>query len=196
MAQSKKFNRQVVIDKATQLYWQKGFHATSMRCLQEAIDMRPGSIYSAFGSKEQLFQQTLVNYTEQLLAQLKACQDTSPSPMQALKGFIQLQVIGPQNDHANNMCMLAKTLAELNDEQAELIESVKKQLQQVSSAFVTVINKAQEQGEVSKALNAIDLANYLQIQIAGLRTFAQLESDTNKLNSYINNIFIFGPFKQ
>ncbi|MFA0500949.1 TetR/AcrR family transcriptional regulator, partial [Vibrio sp. 10N.222.46.A1] len=55
MAKTAKFDRQDVVDKATNLYWEKGFHATSMRNLQDVIDMRPGSIYAAFGSKEGLF---------------------------------------------------------------------------------------------------------------------------------------------
>ena len=60
MGNAAKFDRQQVIDKATHLYWEKGFHATSMRHLQEVIDMRPGSIYAAFGSKEELFKHCLL----------------------------------------------------------------------------------------------------------------------------------------
>ena len=62
MSKSAKFNREDIIQKAANLYWEKGFHATSMRNLQEVIDMRPGSIYASFGSKEGLFKEALQHY--------------------------------------------------------------------------------------------------------------------------------------
>ena len=52
MANKVKFEREQVVYAASQLFWEKGFHATSTRDLQDAINMRPGSIYAAFGSKE------------------------------------------------------------------------------------------------------------------------------------------------
>lgn len=57
-----KHDRQDAIQKATDLFWEKGFHATSMRNIQQAMDMRPGSIYASFGSKEGLFQESLQHY--------------------------------------------------------------------------------------------------------------------------------------
>ena len=50
-----KFNREDVIEKAKNLYWEKGYHATSMRNLQDVVNMPPGSIYAAFGSKDNYF---------------------------------------------------------------------------------------------------------------------------------------------
>jgi len=59
MANKVKFERENVIRVASQLFWEKGFTATSTRDLQEAINMRPGSIYAAFGSKEVLYSESL-----------------------------------------------------------------------------------------------------------------------------------------
>ncbi|MGB0944737.1 MAG: TetR/AcrR family transcriptional regulator, partial [Marinomonas sp.] len=60
-----KYDRALAIEKATQLFWKLGFQATKMRDLQEELDMRPGSIYAAFGNKEALFKICLLNYAEQ-----------------------------------------------------------------------------------------------------------------------------------
>lgn len=59
MSKQAKFDRDDVIEKAKNLYWEKGYHATSMRNLQDVVDMRPGSIYAAFGSKDNLFKEAL-----------------------------------------------------------------------------------------------------------------------------------------
>ena len=62
MANKIKFEREHVVRVASQLFWEKGFHATSLKDIEHALDMRPGSIYAAFGNKESLYSQALDLY--------------------------------------------------------------------------------------------------------------------------------------
>ncbi len=194
MAKSAKFDRQVVIEKATNLYWKKGFHATSMRNLQDEIDMRPGSIYAAFGNKDGLFKETLKHYTETAIAQLQQCIDEHASPVAALKAFVTLLVIDAQVNAPNGMCMLAKTISELTEADKELIDTTKGHLGEIANEFVKLIKQAQVLGEIGQDKNPEDIANYIQVQIAGLRTFAKISDDKSKLETMINNVFIHYPF--
>lgn len=195
MAKTAKFDRQEVVDKATNLYWKKGFHATSMRNLQDEIDMRPGSIYAAFGSKDGLFKEALKNYTQIGITQIEKCRSENDSPIEALKAFVKVQVIDSQENAPNAICMLSKTIAELTDENQELVDVTKEHLSQISDEFAKLIREAQLSGEVDKDKNTRDLADHLQIQIAGLRTFAKINNDKNKLDSMINDIFVHYPFR-
>ncbi len=194
MAKTAKFDRQEVIDKATNLYWKNGFHATSMRNLQEEIDMRPGSIYAAFGSKDGLFKETLRNYTDMGLAQLKQCRSEYNSPIEALKAFVRIQVIDTQDNAPNGMCMLAKTIGELTEENQNLIDMTRACLGEIANEFVKLFEEAQDKGELDKDKNSEDLASLVQIQIAGLRTYAKINDDKNKLDSLIEDIFTHYPF--
>ena len=196
MSKAAKFNRQKVIDKATNLYWKKGFHATSMRSLQDEIDMRPGSIYAAFGSKEGLFTEALRHYTDMGLAQLTLCHSEYRSPIEALKAFVKIQVIDTKDDAPNGMCMLAKTIGELTEDNQNLIDTTKAYLGEIANQFVNIIEEAQAMGEIDKDKNSSDLASRIQIQIAGLRTFAKIDGDKNKLDAMIEDIFTHYPFKK
>ncbi|MGB2139878.1 MAG: helix-turn-helix domain-containing protein, partial [Psychrobacter sp.] len=51
MSRTTLYNRQEALDRAVKLFWHKGFHATSLKDIEQALDMRPGSIYAAFGNK-------------------------------------------------------------------------------------------------------------------------------------------------
>lgn len=194
MAKPAKFDRQEVINLATNLYWKKGFHATSMRNLQDEIDMRPGSIYAAFDSKDGLFKEALKNYTEMGINQIHQYRKMHDSPLDALKAFVKVQVIDSQHDAPNGMCMLAKTIGELTDDNQELIDITKQHLGEIATEFVKLIEEAQELGEIDKTKKAEDLATHVQIQIAGLRTFAKMSEDKNKLAIMIDNIFSHYPF--
>ncbi|MDV5169874.1 TetR/AcrR family transcriptional regulator [Photobacterium rosenbergii] len=199
MANHAKFDRQQVIDKATSLYWEKGFHATSMRNLQDVIDMRPGSIYAAFGSKEGLFKEALQHYTEQGVAKLAACRANSPSPVAALKLFMEQLVINTQHGAPSGMCMLAKTVAELTGEHEELLQEAKRSFRKMESEFEKLIVEAQELGEIDKEKDPHQLARHIQVQISGLRTYARVngsDDDENgaPLKQMIEDVFNHYPF--
>ena len=194
MAKTAKFDRQEVINKATNLYWKKGFHATSMRNLQTEIDMRPGSIYAAFGSKDGLFKETLRNYTDMALAQFQKLRTEHDSPMDVLIAFVKAQVIDTQNDAPNGMCMLSKTIGELTEDNQDLIDMTKAHLSEIANEIVRLIREGQANDEIAQDKNVEDLANHVQIQIAGLRTFAKLCNDKKLLAAKIEDIFTHYPF--
>lgn len=190
MANTSKKNRLDVVDKAMNLYWEKGFHGTSMRNLQDVIDMRPGSIYAAFGSKEGLFKEALQHYAQQGLEYLAALKVKTGSPLQGLKAFIEAAVITSKTDSPSGMCMLTKTISELTEDNAELLAEAKLLLTKVEGAFATTIIEAQEAGEVSPQKNAKQLASYLQVQIMGLRNYARINNDDQCVLDMIDSIFL------
>ncbi|MBU2871860.1 TetR/AcrR family transcriptional regulator [Colwellia sp. E2M01] len=194
MAKPAKFDRQDVINKATNLYWKKGFHATSMRNLQDVIDMRPGSIYAAFGNKDGLFLEVLKNYTDMGISALADCRAENSSPIAALKAFVIMQVVDTQKDAPNGMCMLAKTVGELTDEHQELLTTARSSLLRIEQAFVSLIEEAQSLGEISQDKDAKRLASHVMIQINGLRTYATANNGNASLNDLINDMFTQYPF--
>lgn len=194
MAKSTKFDREQVIDKATNLYWQKGFHGTSMRHLQEVIDMRPGSIYAAFGSKEGLFKETLAHYTQQGLMTLEECCNTEQTILAGLKAFVKELIIVQAEQAPSSMCMLAKTIGELTNDNSELLEEAKNSLKTIESAFQTQLEKAQQLGEIDLDKDCALMARHLQIQIAGLRTYSKAYDGQLPLAQMIDQIFDTPPF--
>ena len=62
MGRTATYDRDAVLKAAMELFWARGYHTTSLKDLERALDMRPGSIYAAFGSKEALFRAALDRY--------------------------------------------------------------------------------------------------------------------------------------
>ena len=183
-----KYDRQDVIEKATALFWEKGFHATSMRNLQEVIDMRPGSIYAGFGSKEGLFKEALQCYAATSLEKLAACKETSASPLEALKTFLQNSVKGCSSS-PSGMCMLVKSVAELTEENADLLAETRRLLQVVENAFAELLTQAKATGELDESKNPQRLARFLQMQLMGLRSYAYAKNDDIRGTELIDDAF-------
>lgn len=184
-----KYDRQEVIEKATNLFWEKGFHATSMRNIQEAIDLRPGSIYASFGSKEGLFKEALHYYASAGLEQLAANAKSSPSPLEALKTFIRNAVTGTSSA-PSNMCMLVKSVAELTEnDNAELLAEAKQYLHSIEDAFTTLLAQAKEGGEIDTSKDPRRLARFLQMQLMGLRSYARANDGNIPTDELLEDAF-------
>src|SRR6202044_797387 len=58
----REFDREAALHAAMLVFWRKGFAATSMNDLCDAMDIRSPSLYAAFGSKEALYLEAMEHY--------------------------------------------------------------------------------------------------------------------------------------
>ncbi|WP_348548586.1 TetR/AcrR family transcriptional regulator [Psychrobacter sp. KFRI-CH2-11] len=190
MSAQAKFNRDEVIEKAKNLYWKKGYHATSMRNLQDVVDMRPGSIYAAFGNKDSLFTEALNRYAEQGAANLASCIAQEETVLAGLQRFIRSVTICSKGCAPSGICMVVKTIGELTqNDSPELLTHATSILKQVEASFVNTFELAIDHGEISCDQDPAELARYFQIQLIGLRTYAQVNPDTEAIERYIDTMF-------
>ncbi|MBC9711225.1 TetR/AcrR family transcriptional regulator [Streptomyces sp. TRM66268-LWL] len=56
------FDRATALEKALQIFWERGYEATSVSDLTRAMGIGPPSMYAAFGDKRSLFAEVLVEY--------------------------------------------------------------------------------------------------------------------------------------
>ncbi|WP_250004849.1 TetR/AcrR family transcriptional regulator [Actinoplanes sp. M2I2] len=56
------FDRAAALAAATRLFWQNGYEATSINDLTREMNIRPGSLYAAFGDKRALFNEVVEAY--------------------------------------------------------------------------------------------------------------------------------------
>ncbi|RBW44587.1 TetR/AcrR family transcriptional regulator [Psychromonas sp. B3M02] len=195
MSKVAKFDREEVIQKATNLYWGKGYHGTSMRNLQTAIDLRPGSIYATFGSKDNLFKESIQYYANKTGEVLEACLAESETPLAGLKLFIKKLVVDNLEGKPSCMCMIVKSISELTEaDNKELLDEAKLLLANVEDKFAEIIAQAIDQDEIASDKDPKELASYVQVQIIGLRTYARVNSNIDTINKFVNEIFIGSPF--
>lgn len=198
MESAQEQGRKLAIEKAAVLFWTKGYHATSMRNLQQVLDLRPGSIYASFGSKEGLFKEVLRFYTKGTLTKLKSSLESSSSPLAALKVYIEDTVLhGPTLSEQgtlskerlpNCMCLLVKTIAELTADNQELLDESKRLLAMVEGSLVVLLSEAKAAGQLAPTTDLERLANFLQMQISGLRIYAHT-NDNARVDQLIADLF-------
>ncbi|MBN23926.1 MAG: TetR family transcriptional regulator [Alteromonadaceae bacterium] len=189
MANISKFDREEVLEKAKNLFWEKGYLGTSTRELQSAIDMRPGSIYAAFGSKSDLFITVLKHYADALAKQMQAHVFNKADVLGAFKAQIHDLVLSPNQRRPSEICMLAKTLSELDESHSDILTLARSLLEDVESMFTEVFNQAKLQHTVSAQLDVLEAAKVLQVNIIGWRSYLKATGDSDAVERQIEMLF-------
>lgn len=183
MSRTALYNRQEALERALKLFWQKGFHATSLKDIEEALDMRPGSIYAAFGSKDGLFQEALDYYARLGLTELERILSHHESPLLGLAAYVR-QLGGIRDkDLPSQACMLVKSLLELGDREQAALQKVEMLLAGMETRFIDCFSAAQQLGELDNELDATRLGRRLQAEVMGLRAFAQRDVDSEAVHA-------------
>lgn len=159
------FDRDAALAAATDLFWRKGFTATSMAELCAAMGIGSPSLYAAFGSKEDLFRETVRLYTEREGQGLWRSMTEAPTAYGAVEGLLlATAAVAGQCDRPQG-CLLS--LAGVNAEALpETACSEVKQIRTDSIASMRArLETAQEVGEIGPHADPAAMAAfYLTVQ--------------------------------
>lgn len=183
MARVARYDRQAALEKAVVLFWEKGYHASSVKQIEHALDMRPGSIYAAFGSKDGLFSEALNTYAEKgsqhLVGHLADYEFIIPGLQQYLRDIASACV--PVRPAPSRACMIVKTLLEVSNVNEPIARQVNALLASIEHGLAEALEQAKAHGELKPEVDCARLARLLQAQIMGLRSFAQRDTSARSV---------------
>jgi TetR/AcrR family transcriptional repressor of nem operon len=73
------------LNAALAVFWRKGYEATSLADLCEAMGMSKSTLYAVFGDKRQLFLSAIRAYSDDLLAELRKSYELSAAPLEFIE---------------------------------------------------------------------------------------------------------------
>ena len=111
------FDRNEVMEKATNLFWAKGFTATSMNDLTRELGIGSGSFYNSFGSKRKLFDACLSQYREGGIQVISQVLTSETDPISGIRKFLNFQAENLLLDPYSKGCLIANTTAEMSHDE-------------------------------------------------------------------------------
>ncbi|MCI0428185.1 MAG: TetR/AcrR family transcriptional regulator [Nitrospiraceae bacterium] len=167
MPRPKEFNPDDAIEKAMQVFWHKGYEATSMEDLLTAMDLNRGSLYDTFGDKRQLFLKVMDRYCTTFVGSKFSFLDQPGPALPTLRRFIIGMIEGGLADPQRRGCLIANTVMELSPHEKEIAGTVSQALKMVEDTFFKVLARAKQQGELKNAKDPRALARFLTTMIQG-----------------------------
>ncbi len=183
MARPREFDRGQVVDRAVEVFWRKGFEATSIQDLVEATGLNRGSLYNTFGDKAGLFEAALERYMAGAPPQhVVAAADSGP-PRQVIGEFFARLVELGASDTERRGCLMTNTAAELAGRDERVAAQVADAMQGLEKALVRLIERGQETGEITPWRDPRALARFLVAAAQGLHISAKLSGDRAALEA-------------
>jgi TetR/AcrR family transcriptional repressor of nem operon len=178
MARPAQFNKQDVIRRATDTFWQTGYSATSISDLVDATQLKPGSIYAAFDSKEGLFLQSIDYYGQQSVAKVWQCLNQGPNPLDGIAKFLTSLVDEINEDDLQRGCFLVNTILEVAPHNEKVKDKVNQYIKALETCFFNALQSARHNGFLAADKDPEQLARFLMVTIWGIRVMQRIS--TNK----------------
>lgn len=164
------------------VFWEKGYEATSISDLTEALGIGATSLYAAFGSKDALYTEALNHYGETNAHLVWGGFDAAATAREAVACFLQdsaRALTGAVVDIPRGcMVTLATVANDAHDKLGQLMRSARGQtLEKLTRRF----RQAVSEGEIPPSTDLHALARFAQTVQAGMSILARDGTSTAEL---------------
>ncbi len=189
MPRPKEFDPEQALDKAMHLFWRKGYKATSVQDLVDAMGINRFSLYDTFGDKHQLFLATLDLYEQEWGKDKLYALEHSQEGLRAIRRFFQEWLESYDSEEGRQGCFLTNSAVEvaLHDQAAAAF--VRADLARLEEAFYKALVRARKKGEIPKSLNLRDYACFFTNSIMGFTVLLKVHPDRKVLERILHTLF-------
>ena len=160
------FDRDEVVEKITDAFWENGYEATSIGVLETATGLKRQSLYNAFGNKDSMFEMALDHYHRRVSERIITALD-NPDPREALRDFFDAQAKILLDQARPSGCLVAGGQQELANRNAPLGDVMSGLLREQHDALVKAFERWKEDGRLSKESDAESLAAVIMAMLRG-----------------------------
>ncbi|MFF3642212.1 TetR/AcrR family transcriptional regulator [Streptomyces sp. NPDC002564] len=186
MARTKEFDPDAALQTALELFWRRGYEATSMADLVEALGIGRASIYATFGNKHDLYLKALERYGELqkplLLAELAAPGPALPAVRAVVRRF------GAESTAEEGRltgCFITNTATELAPHDAAAARCVERSWDHIETLLHSALVRARAQGELPADRDPLTLARMLLVVMQGLRVVGKASRDPARVRDAV-----------
>ncbi|MBZ4323344.1 TetR/AcrR family transcriptional regulator [Streptomyces huiliensis] len=174
MGRPKQFDPDVAVERAMEVFWSKGYAATTPQDLVDALGIGKGSLYNAFGSKRELFERALCRYRDGQAVALVELLEAGGPVKERLRRTLHLLAEMDLADPGHRGCMAVNTAAELGAEDERAAELVRRMFDRTEGAFRALVEEGQRTGEINAGRDARSLGSLLLNTVIGLRLMGRV----------------------
>lgn len=173
MARLKAFDESRALDAAVDCFWLRGYEATSVRDLTEAMGIGGTSLYNAYRDKRTLFSRSLERYAERSMRERIARLEAAHRPKEAIAAFLAEVIDRSLKDPDRKGCLLVNSALDVAPHDAEIGKVVAGYLDEIRAFFRRNIEAARKAGQVPRRLDAEELSGHLLGVLLGIRVLAR-----------------------
>lgn len=186
MARTKVFDEQDILNKAMNLFWQKGYNATSAQDLVDGLGISRSSLYDTYGDKHSLFVKALQHYRKERIDDTikdAGKTDDVEDYIRSLFEFVKIEAL--QEDKAKG-CFMVNSAVELAPVDVEIATIVNSIMSDFENAVYKAVKKGQDTGIFTTKHSARSLARFVFNALNGLRVTVKFDASKKTFADIVN----------
>lgn len=175
------FDRDEILEKVVSLFHEKGYNATSMQDLVDVTGLNRSSIYNSFGSKMELYQESLRVYKKKANKYVQKVLIHTSDPIETIR-----KIFSTTPDDKANGCFLGNCTTEMANQDQEIKSFLQNNLHTMQDLFQELVSRGQSEGSINRNKSAREYAAYLFTALQGLRITGILLNEQKEFESIVN----------
>lgn len=186
MARGLEFDYDKVIDKATRVFWKKGYSGASLRDLLKATGIGEGSFYNTLKSKKQLYLACLKHYNDTVVRRRAEALFTPASAKEGVRALFKTVLDDLDDPRTPRVCLVAGSVSSDVLAERDLQKFVQTDMAAFVGAFSKRLKSAKDAGELPPQFEAEVVAQIIATYLQGLYRTALLSYDRPQLERQID----------
>jgi TetR/AcrR family transcriptional repressor of nem operon len=183
MARPKQFDQAAALQKAIGVFWKKGYAATSVTELVEAMGINAPSLYATYGDKRCLFLTALRCYQQSQREWMNGLLASGLPAREVLRQLLEAMVEESLSDPDRKGCFMVNTTTELANQDEEIFRLVAENERSMRGVLAQLVQQGKETGEFSPGGDPALVATYLFTLMQGLRLITATNQDRAQLQA-------------
>lgn len=163
------FDMDAAVERAMNVFWSRGYHATALPDLLRATKLSRGSLYAAFGDKHSLFLRALDRYIADALTRMDGEFAPRKDPVEGLRTYLTGYVERTSGVNGRRGCLLVATAMELAGQDAEVNRRVAGFFKAMETRVAEALSRAKTAGQLAAGVEPASAARILVCFVEGLR---------------------------
>jgi AcrR family transcriptional regulator len=177
----RQFDRDVALRIAVEVFWERGYEATSINDLATAMGVGVPSLYAAFGSKRALFEEVVADYVQQYRSFLQAAIGEEPTLTGGVRRLLREAAAASTRPGLPRGCLVVS--AAVNTTSPEIEQLLRELRVKETKTLEARIKRAVTAGELPAGTDARGLAQYVSATLQGIAQQARDGADPAALET-------------
>ena len=163
------FDTEAAVERAMNVFWSRGYHATALPDLLRATKLSRGSLYAAFGDKHSLFLLALDRYIADALARMDVEFAPHREPVDGLRAYFAGYVERNSGANGRRGCLLVATAMELAGRDAEVDRRIGSFFKAMEARVAEALSRAKAAGKLADGVEPSSAARIVVCFVEGMR---------------------------